>query len=149
MWEQSLFPLLPPFHEHMHPLFEKASGLTESIIGVAIEVHREKGPGLIESIYEWCLMKEFELRGLPCLSQKIVVITYKSFTREEPLRFDMLVDGCVLVEAKAVETILPIHKAQLLSYMKLLNIPIGLLINFHEMKLTDGVHRLILPGANR
>ena len=84
-----------------------------------------------------------------CVSQKIVVITYKIFSREEPLRFDMLVEDCVLVEVKAVEKILPIHKAQLLSYMKLLDIPIGLLINFHEMKLTDGVHRLILPGANR
>ena len=133
----------------MHPLFEKASGLTESIIGAAIEVHRDKGPGLIESIYEWCLTKEFELRGLRCLSQKIVVITYNGFTREEPLRFDMLVEGCVLVEAKAVEKILSIHKAQLLSYMKLLDVPIGLLINFHELKLTDGVHRLILPGANQ
>ena len=133
----------------MHPLFEKASGLTESIIAAAIEVHRDKGPGLIESIYEWCLTKEFELRELRCLSQKIVVITYKIFSREEPLRFDMLVEDCVLVEVKAVEKILPIHKAQLLSYMKLLDIPIGLLINFHEMKLTDGVHRLILPGANR
>ena len=133
----------------MHPLFEKASGLTESIIAAAIEVHRDKGPGLIESIYEWCLAKEFELRELRCLSQKIVVITYKIFSREEPLRFDMLVEDCVLVEAKAVEKILPIHKAQLLSYMKLLDIPIGLLINFHEMKLADGVHRLILPGANR
>ena len=78
-----------------------------------------------------------------------MVITYKAFSREEPLRFDMLVEDCVLVEAKAVEKILPIHKAQLLSYMKLLDIPIGLLINFHEMKLADGVHRLILPGANR
>ena len=78
-----------------------------------------------------------------------MVITYKGFTREEPLRFDLLVEDCVLVEAKAVEKILPIHKAQLLSYMKLLNIPIGLLINFHEMKLSDGVHRLILPDANR
>jgi len=133
----------------MHPLFEKASGLTESIIAAAIEVHRDKGPGLIESIYEWCLTKEFELRELRCLSQKIVVITYKVFSREEPLRFDMLVEDCVLVEAKAVEKILPIHKAQLLSYMKLLDIPIGLLINFHEMKVADGVHRLILPGANR
>ena len=133
----------------MHPLFEKASELTESVIAAAIEVHRDKGPGLIESIYEWCLTKEFELRGLRCLSQKIVVITYKSFSREEPLRFDMLVEDCVLVEVKAVEKILPIHKAQLLSYMKLLDIPIGLLINFHEMKLTDGVHRLILPGTNR
>ena len=133
----------------MHPLFEKASGLTETVIGAAIEVHRDKGPGLIESIYEWCLTKEFELRRLTCVSQKIVIIEYKGFTREEPLRFDVLVEGCVLVEVKAVEKILAIHKAQLLSYMKLLNVPLGLLINFHEIKLTDGVHRLILPGANR
>ena len=73
----------------------------------------------------------------------------QGFTREEPLRFDVLVEGCVLAEAKAVEKILTIHKAQLLSYMKLLNIPIGLLINFHERKVTDGISRLILPGANR
>ena len=89
------------------------------------------------------------MRGLTCVSQKLVMIEYKGFTREEPLRFDILVEGCVLVETKAVEKILPIHKAQLLSYMKLLHVPLGLLINFHEMKLTDGVHRLILPGANR
>ncbi len=133
----------------MHPSFEKASGLTETIIGAAIEVHRDKGPGLIESIYEWCLTKEFELRELTCVSQKLVMIEYKGFTREEPLRFDMLVEGCVLVEVKAAEKILPIHKAQLLSYMKLLNVPLGLLINFHEIKVTDGVTRLILPGANR
>jgi GxxExxY protein len=133
----------------MHPLFEKASGLTESIIAAAIEVHRDKGPGLIESIYEWCLTKELGLRGLNYASQKAVLIEYKGFTREEPLRFDLLVEGCVLVEAKAVEKIMPIHKAQLLSYMKLLDVPLGLLINFHEMKVTDGVSRLILPGANR
>jgi GxxExxY protein len=133
----------------MHPFFEKASGLTETIIAAAIEVHRNKGPGLIESIYEWCLTKEFELRGLECVTQKSVLIEYKGFTREEPLRFDVLVQSCVLVEVKAVEKVLPIHKAQLLSYMKLLKVPVGLLINFHEMKVTDGVHRLILPGANR
>ena len=133
----------------MHPLFERAAGLTQTIIAAAIEVHRDKGPGLIESIYEWCLLKELELRGLECVSQKSVVIEYKGFTREEPLRFDVLVDGCVLVEAKAVEKVLPIHKAQLLSYMKLLNVPVGLLINFHEMKVTDGIHRLILSGANK
>ena len=77
------------------------------------------------------------------------MIEYKGFTRGEPLRFDVLVEGCVLVEAKAVEKVLPIHKAQLLSYMKLLNVPVGLLINFHEMKVTNGIHRLILSGANR
>ena len=133
----------------MHPLFEQASRLTESLIGAAIEVHRDKGPGLIESIYEWCLCKELELRGLSCVSQRIVVVEYKGFTREEPLRCDLLIEGCVLVEVKAVKEVLPIHKAQLLSYMKLLNIPLGLLINFHELKLVDGVHRLMLPGANQ
>jgi GxxExxY protein len=133
----------------MHPLFQKASEITETIIGSAIEVHRNKGPGLIESIYEWCLLKELELRGLSTMSQRLVVIEYKGFTREEPLRFDVLVEECVLVEAKAVERILPIHKAQLLSYIKLLDVPLGLLINFHEPKLSGGVRRLILPGANR
>jgi len=123
--------------------------LTDAIIGAAIEVHRDKGPGLIESIYEWCLLKELELGGLSTINQKFVRVEYKGFIREEPLRFDVLVEECVLVEAKAAERILPIHKAQLLSYMKLLNVPIGLLINFHEVKLTDGVARLILPGANR
>ena len=133
----------------MHSLFSKASELTETVIGAAIEVHRNKGPGLIESVYEWCLLKELELRGLACASQKRVIIDYKGFKREEPLRFDVLVEGCVLVEAKALQSVLPIHKAQLLSYMKLLDVPIGLLINFHEMKLSAGVHRLMLPGANQ
>src|SRR5580658_6695540 len=107
----------------MHPLFEKASGLTETIIAAAIEVHRDKGPGLIESIYEWCLVKELGLRGVKCLNQQSVLIKYKGFSREEPLRFDVFVEGCVLVEAKAVEKVLPIHKAQLLSYMKSLDVP--------------------------
>ena len=133
----------------MHPLFSKASELTETVIGAAIEVHRNKGPGLIESIYEWCLLKELELRGLACASQKLVIIDYKGFKREEPLRFDVLVEGCVLVEAKALQNVLPIHHAQTLSYMKLLDVPLGLLINFHEPRLIDGVYRLILPGANK
>src|SRR5947208_17071880 len=123
----------------MHPLFEPASHLTESIIAAAIEVHRDKGPGLIESIYEWCMSKELELRGLSYVTQRLVVVSYKGFTREEPLRCDLLVEGCVLVEVKAVQEVLPLHKAQLLSYMKLLNIPLGLLINFHELKLVDGL----------
>jgi len=133
----------------MHPLFERASSLTENVIGAAIEVHRDKGPGLIESIYEWCITKEFELRSLAYVSQKSVEITYKGFIKQEDLRLDLLVEECLLIEAKAVAKILPIHKAQLLSYMKLLNVPIGLLINFNEMKVIDGVHRLILPGADK
>jgi GxxExxY protein len=133
----------------VHPEFLRATQLTESVIGAAIEVHRDKGPGLVESIYEWCLLRELELRHLNTTSQKLVSITYKGFTREEPLRFDVLVKNCVLVEAKSVEAILPVHKAQLLSYMKLLNVPIGLLINFNERRLVDGVSRLLLPGANQ
>ena len=133
----------------MHPLFHRADRLSQEIIGAAIEVHRDKGPGLIESIYEWCLTKELDLRGLAYTSQKSVEITYKGFVKEEDLRLDILVEECILIEAKAVTKVLPIHKAQLLSYMKLLNIPLGLLINFNEMKVIDGIHRLILPGANR
>jgi GxxExxY protein len=132
----------------MHPLFPKASSLTQTIIGAAIEVHRDKGPGLVESIYEWCLTKELELRRLDSLNQKIVKVRYKTFVREESLRFDLLVSGCVLVETKSVEAVLPIHKAQHLSYMKLLDVPLGLLINFNVAKLTDGLSRLILPGAD-
>jgi GxxExxY protein len=133
----------------MHALFEKATALTEVVIGGAIEVHRDKGPGLIESIYEWCLTKELELRGLSCQTQRAVVVRYKGFTREELLPYDLLVEGCLLVETKAVESVLPIHKSQLLSYMKLLDVPLGLIINFHAMRLTDGISRLILHGADR
>ena len=132
----------------MHPLYKKASSLTGEIIAAAIEVHKTVGPGLIESIYEWCLIKELELRGFHVRNQQIVTIQYKGFCREEPLRYDVLVEQCVLVEAKAAEEVHPIHKAKLLSYMKLINAPLGLLINFHVPKLTDGVSRLILPGAD-
>jgi len=133
----------------MHPLFAKADKLSYEIIGAAIEVHRLKGPGLIESIYEKCLCRELDLRKISCVNQKTVLIEYKGYTSEEPLRFDLLVENCLLVELKSVEQVLPVHKAQLLSYMKLLDIPLGLLINFHEPKLTDGISRLLLPGAGR
>jgi GxxExxY protein len=133
----------------MHPLYSKADGLSGVAIGAAIEVHRLKGPGLIESIYERCLMRELELRQVAAVNQRLVRIEYKGLVFEEPLRFDVLVEGCLLLELKCVQEILPIHKAQLLSYMKLLEVPLGLIINFHELKLTDGVVRLILPGANR
>jgi GxxExxY protein len=133
----------------MHPLFTQADRLSSIAISAAIEVHRDKGPGLVESIYEWCLLREFELRRINAVNQKQVVIRYKGFIREEPLRFDVLLENCLLIEAKSVERILPVHKAQLLSYMKILNVPIGLLMNFNEVKVIDGVSRLILPEANR
>ena len=114
----------------------------------AIEVHRDKGPGLIESIYEWCMLKELGLRGLTCISQKIVVIDYKVL--RERNRCDLM---CWLRDAfwsrrRRWRRFCRSIKLRVLSYMKLLDVPIGLLINFHEMKVTDGISRLILPGAN-
>ena len=108
-----------------------------------------KGPGLIESIYERCILRELELRSIPSVTQKLVCIEYKGLVFDEPLRFDILVDDCLLVELKAVELLHPFSKAQLFSYMKLLDIPLGLLINFHEPVLKNGISRMILPGANQ
>jgi GxxExxY protein len=130
-------------------LFKKADQFSHAAIGAAIEVHRLKGPGLLESIYEKCMIRELGLRGIAVVNQNLVKIEYKGLVFEEHLRFDVLVEKCLLLELKPVQEILPIHKAQLLSYMKLLDIPIGLIINFHEIKLTDGITRMILPGANR
>lgn len=133
----------------MHPLFEKALNLTDAIVSATIEVHCHKGPGSIESIYEWCLTKEFDLRSMVCVREPHVVVEYKGFTQAEPLHFGVLVEGCVLVKAKAVERVLPQHKAQLLHNMKLLNVPLSLLVNFQEMEVIKGISRMILPGANR
>ncbi|MET0252720.1 MAG: GxxExxY protein, partial [Terrimicrobiaceae bacterium] len=109
---------------------------------------RLKGPGLMEGIYEKCLVRELDLRSISCICQRHVQIEYKGLIFEEPLRLDVLVEECLLLELKSVQEVLPIHKAQLLSYMRLLDVPLGLLINFHQVKLTDGVHRMILPGAD-
>jgi GxxExxY protein len=133
----------------MHAQYEKADRLSHEAIWAAIEVHRDKGPGLIESIYERCLVHELSLRGFMSVNQKLVRIEYKGLTFEEPLRFDLLVEECLLVENKCVEKVLPIHKAQLLTYMKLLNVPVGLIINYHEDLLRRGIVRMILPGANK
>jgi GxxExxY protein len=133
----------------MHPLFEKADKISHTAIGAAIEVHRVLGPGLIESIYERCLIRELSPRGVAVENQRRVTVEYKGIAFEEPLRVDLLADGCLLLELKSIEQVLGIHKAQLLSYMKLLNIPVGLLINFHEPTLIDGISRLLLPGANK
>ena len=133
----------------MHPAYEKANHLSGEVIGAAIEIHPHKGPGLIESIYERCLLRELELRSISAVTQKIVRVEYKGLVFHEPLRFDLLVDDCLLVELKAVEMLHPSSKAQLFSYVKLLEIPIGLLINFHEPVLKNGISRMILPGANQ
>jgi GxxExxY protein len=131
----------------MHPKYERAHELSREVIGAGVEVHRILGPGLLESIYEKCLRRELELRGMSVLRQQQVEINYKGFVFSEELRFDLLVEGCLLVEVKAAQEVHPINKAQLLSYMKLLDVPLGLIMNFHEERLVDGVSRMTLRGA--
>ena len=133
----------------MHALFQKADKISHDVIGAAIEVHRRMGSGLIESIYERCMVRELELRSIPAATQQLVRIQYKGIVFDEPLRFDILVESCLLLELKAVEALHPFSKAQLFSYMKVLDVPVGLLINFHEPILRNGISRLILPGANQ
>jgi GxxExxY protein len=133
----------------VHALYQKADRISHDVIGAAIEVHRHMGSGLIESIYERCMLRELELRSIPLTTQQLVRIEYKGLVFDEPLRFDILVDNCLLLELKAVETLHSFSKAQLFTYMKLLDIPIGLLINFHEPVLKSGIARMILPGANQ
>ena len=107
------------------------------------------GSGLIESIYERCMVRELELRSIPATTQQVVRIQYKGIVFDEPLRFDILVESCLLLELKAVEALHPFSKAQLFSYMKVVDVPVGLLINFHQPVLRNGISRLILPGANQ
>ncbi len=127
-------------------LLEEASAITERVIGAAIEVHRDKGAGLLESIYECCFLHELKLQGFAVEQQRTVQIRYKDLVFSETLRCDVIVNGCLLIEIKSVGEVLPIHKAQGISYMKLLGLPLGLLINFNSIRLVDGVHRLVLPG---
>ena len=119
------------------------NNLTRSIIGSAIEVHKELGPGLLESTYEACLFYELNQKGFFVEKQKILPVKYKEIELEVGYRIDLLVENQVLIELKSVKEILPIHSAQLLSYLKISNLQIGLLFNFNETKLVDGVRRII------
>jgi GxxExxY protein len=118
--------------------------LTEEIIGAAIEVHRELGPGLLESAYEAALVYEFTLRNLRFERQKEQPVRYKGLLIETGFRIDILVDGRVVLELKAVDGVLPIHEAQLITYLKLSGCKVGLLINFNVPLLKQGITRLVV-----
>ncbi len=118
--------------------------LTRSIIGAAIEVHKVLGPGLLESAYEECLCYELRLRDLSFARQVDLPIVYKGLRLDCGYRMDLVVNDVVLLELKAVEQLLPIHEAQLLTYLKLSSIKIGLLINFNVPVLKQGVVRRVL-----
>jgi GxxExxY protein len=117
--------------------------ISGKVIGGAIEVHRELGPGLLESAYETCLRYELQRRGLRVEQQVAQPVFYKGLQLECGYRLDLLVENQVIVELKAVEAILPIHTAQLLTYLKLRQLRIGLLINFNVPVLKNGIKRII------
>jgi GxxExxY protein len=119
------------------------SEITEKIIGAAIEVHRSIGPGLLESAYETCLAFELRSRGLRVEAQKPLALVYHDIKLDCGYRLDLLVDRRVIVEIKAIDKVLPIHHAQLISYLKLANCQVGLLINFNVQWLKDGLHRFV------
>lgn len=121
--------------------------LATQIIGCAMIVHRHFGPGVIESVYERCLCHELAKAGLNVVRQKRQPIVYDGLTFDEPLIMDVFVNETIIVENKVVETVLPLHKAQLRSYLKLANRRLGLLINFNVERLKDGVHRVVNGGA--
>lgn len=126
------------------PMKTEINEVSQAIIGAAIEVHRMLGPGLLESAYEECLSHEFSLRQIPFERQKPLLVDYKGVRLDCGYRLDFLVAGIVVVEVKAVEALLPIHQAQVLSYMKLGGWKLGLLINFHVPLLREGIKRLVL-----
>jgi GxxExxY protein len=118
--------------------------LTEQVIGAAIEVHRELGPGLLESAYEECLCHELHLRNIPFARQVAVPVKYKGISLDCGHRLDLVVDDSVVIELKCVDRVLPIHGAQLLTYLKLTGKRVGLILNFHVPVLKEGIVRKIL-----
>lgn len=123
---------------------EHRDKLTEQVIGLAIEVHRQLGPGLLESAYEACLEHEFKLAGVPVERQVPLPLQYKGLNLSAGYRLDLWVQRKLVPEVKAVEQLLPVHEAQLLTYLRLSNCHVGLLLNFNVSKLRDGIKRMVL-----
>src|SRR5688572_3043114 len=134
------FPV--PQNKNAHPLLEKE--LTEKIIGAAIEVHRVLGPGLLESAYQVCMEHESALRNIPSEHLVDLPLNYKGINLDAGYVIDLIYDKRVTVELKAVERVIPVHEAQLLTYMRLTGIRVGLLINFNVPVLKDGIYRRVL-----
>jgi len=118
--------------------------LTERVIGLAIEVHKQLGPGLLEPVYEECLCFELSEAGIPVQRQVKVPIVYRGRRLDDGFRADIVVNDELIVEIKSVEHILPVHQAQLLTYLRLTGFRIGLLMNFNVMRLKDGLKRFVI-----
>ena len=122
---------------------DDTNNLTYKIIGCAMEVYKQLGPGLLESVYEQALIHELKLNDIPVESQVEIKVNYKGINITDNLRLDLLVDDCVIVELKSVEELKPIHHKQLLTYLRLMNKKVGLLINFNTDNLMDGIKRIV------
>jgi GxxExxY protein len=122
---------------------EEINRITEAIIGAAIQVHREIGPGMLESAYETCLVYELKDRGYKIEQQKSVPLVYRDVNLDCGYRMDLLVQDLVIVEIKSIDQLLPIHRAQLLSYLKISGLKVGLLINFNVKLLKFGIERIV------
>ena len=122
---------------------DNTDSLTYKIIGCAIEVYKQLGPGLLESVYELALIHELKLNDIPVESQVEIKVKYKGINITDSLRLDLLVDDSVIVELKSVEELKPIHHKQLLTYLRLMNKKVGLLINFNTDNLMDGIKRIV------
>ncbi len=126
------------------PLPEKMEQLAAQIVDACYTVHREMGPGLLESVYEECLCREFSLRGIPFRRQAPVALTYKGSDLSATLRIDIVVRDTIIVELKCVKDFEPVHVAQLLSYLRLASKPIGFLVNFHVRNIGSGIRRFVM-----
>ncbi len=121
---------------------QRQDDFTGQIIAACIEVHRHLGPGLLESAYEHCLARELGLRGFRTQRQVAIPLQYKGIDLDCGYRLDLMVEGRLVIEVKAVERLLPVHLAQVITYLKLLRLPVGLLVNFHVPVLREGLRRL-------
>lgn len=126
----------------------ECSDLTEAIIGAAIAVHRELGPGLLESTYEACLCHELGKLRIPFERQPPLPVRYDGISLDCGYRIDLIVDSRVILELKAIQHVEPIHEAQLMTYLRLSGLPVGLLINFNTLRLKDGITRRVLTRAS-
>lgn len=126
------------------PIPQRAEAAARIVVDAAYRVHSTLGPGLLESVYEVCLCHELHKQGIPFLAQQVLPVVYDGVRLDAGLRLDLLVDQSVVVELKAVEKTLPIHEAQLLTYLKLADKRLGLLINFNVACIKDGIKRMVL-----
>ncbi|MEZ6046823.1 MAG: GxxExxY protein [Planctomycetaceae bacterium] len=130
-------------HEFI-PISDEVDLLAKNVVDSAFQVHRELGPGLLESVYQTCLCYELSLRKIKFEKELLLPVRYKQLQLESGLRLDLLIESSIIVELKSVEKVLPIHEAQILTYLKLTGCRLGFLINFNEVRIKDGIKRIVL-----